>query len=56
MSLERWIQLIAGSFIVLSVALSYLHFVGFNLVQSALTRFCLMENILRKLGIKSKAD
>ncbi|HZO82463.1 MAG TPA: DUF2892 domain-containing protein [Candidatus Binataceae bacterium] len=60
MSVERWIRLIAGSFIVASVALSYFHsrlwlwftlFVGLNLFQSALTRWCLMEDILRKLGV-----
>ncbi len=26
-------------------------FVGANLFQSALTRWCLMENILRRLGV-----
>ena len=60
MSLERWIRLIAGSFIIVSVALSYFHsrmwlwftlFVGVNLFQSALTGWCLMEDILRKLGV-----
>ena len=60
MSIERWIRLIAGSFIILSVALSYFQsrewlwftlFVGANLFQSALTRWCLMEDILRKLGV-----
>lgn len=60
MSLERWIRLIAGTFVIVSVALSYLHsrywllftlFVGLNLFQSALTRWCLMEGILQKLGI-----
>ncbi len=60
MSLERWIRLIAGTFIMVSVALSYFHsrlwlwftlFVGVNLFQSALTGWCLMEDILRKFGI-----
>ena len=60
MTLERWIRLIAGSFVTLSVTLSYLHhpywlfftlFVGLNLFQSALTGWCLMEDILRKLGV-----
>jgi hypothetical protein len=46
----------AGSFVTLSVVLSYIHrpywlfftlFVGLNLVQSALTRWCLMEEVLR---------
>ena len=63
MSLERWIRLIAGSFVIVSVLLSYLHstywlfftlFVGVNLFQSALTRWCLMEDILKKLGVRSE--
>jgi DUF2892 family protein len=63
MTLERWIRLIAGTFILLSLALSQLHspywllfttFVGLNLFQSALTRWCLMEDILRKLGVSGK--
>jgi hypothetical protein len=65
MSLERWIRLIAGTFVVVSVVLSYLQsrywlfftlFVGLNLFQSALTRWCLMENILLKLGVGRQAD
>ena len=65
MSLERWIRLIAGTFVIASVVLSYVHsrywlfftfFVGLNLFQSALTRWCLMEDILRKLGVRSEAQ
>jgi hypothetical protein len=61
MTLERYIRLIAGSFVLLSLALGYwvspywylfTAFVGVNLFQSALTRWCLMEDILRKLGVK----
>jgi DUF2892 family protein len=64
MSLERWIRLIAGTFVTVSIVLSYLQspywlfftlFVGLNLFQSALTRWCLMEDLLRKLGVKSHA-
>jgi len=60
MTLERCIRLIAGTFVLLSLALSQLHsiywlwftaFVGVNLFQSALTGWCLMEDILRKLGV-----
>lgn len=63
MSLERWIRLIAGSFVTISVVLSYLHspywlffalFVGLNLFQSALTRWCLIEELLKKLGVRSE--
>jgi hypothetical protein len=65
MSLERWIRLIAGSFVTVSVVLSYLHrpywlfftlFVGLNLFQSALTGWCLMEDVLKKFGVKSEAN
>jgi Protein of unknown function (DUF2892) len=61
MTLERYIRLIAGSFVLLSLALGhwvspywylFTAFVGANLFQSALTRWCLMEDILRKLGVK----
>jgi hypothetical protein len=59
MSLERWIRLIAGSFVVASAALAHLHspwwllftlFVGANLAQSAVTGFCPMESLLERLG------
>ena len=60
MTLERWIRLIAGTFILVSLIFSqvfspywllFTAFVGLNLFQSALTRWCLMEDILRKLGV-----
>jgi hypothetical protein len=63
MSLERWIRLIAGSFVLISLLLAhyvspywlwFTAFVGANLFQSALTRWCLMEDILRKLGVPEK--
>ena len=63
MALERWIRLIAGSFILISLALAhwvnanwlwFTAFVGANLFQSALTRWCLMEEILVKLGAAKK--
>ncbi|MDE2490792.1 MAG: DUF2892 domain-containing protein [Elusimicrobia bacterium] len=58
MTLERRIRLIAGTFILLSLALAhwvdhrwlwFTAFVGANLFQSALTKWCLMEDILRAL-------
>ncbi|MCM8776424.1 MAG: DUF2892 domain-containing protein [Candidatus Omnitrophica bacterium] len=61
MSLERWIRLIAGTLILVSVALAVwvnpwwllvTAFVGVNLVQSALTQWCLAEIILKKMGVK----
>lgn len=59
MKLEHRIRAIAGSFILLSLALAYwvslkflwfTAFVGANLLQSSFTRWCLMEKILLKLG------
>ena len=59
MCLERWIRLIAGSFVLASLALGWFvspyfflftAFVGANLFQSALTKWCLMEDILKALG------
>ncbi|MBE7559635.1 DUF2892 domain-containing protein [bacterium] len=60
MTLERYIRAIAGSFILISLALAhwvspywlwFTAFVGANLLQSSITRWCLMEDILRKAGI-----
>ena len=60
MSLDLRVRAIAGTFILISLALAYwVHphwlwftaFVGLNLVQSAFTKFCLMAIILRKLGL-----
>jgi len=54
------IRAIAGSFILISLALGYwvspywylfTAFVGLNLLQSSITKWCLMEKILAKLGI-----
>ena len=61
MTLERWIRLIAGTFIMVSLALSQLHspywlfftaFVGLNLFQSGITNWCPAMWILKKLGVK----
>ena len=61
MTMERLIRLIAGTFILASLALGYwaspwfflfTAFVGANLFQSALTNWCLMEDILGKCGYK----
>ena len=62
MTLEKMIRVIAGTFILISVALAvwvspwwllFTAFVGVNLIQSAFTGWCLMEDILRKFGVKS---
>jgi len=63
MKMERIIRAVAGCFILGSLALGWwVHpawflftaFVGVNLIQSAFTRWCLMEDILAKLGIAEK--
>lgn len=64
MGLENMIRMIAGSFVLASLALGYFvspywflftAFVGVNLVQSAFTHWCLMEKILMKLGVNPAA-
>ncbi len=58
MNIEMTIRRIAGTFILLSLALGYFvtpwaylftAFVGVNLLQSSFTRWCLMEDILRAI-------
>ncbi|PCE65058.1 YgaP family membrane protein [Sediminicola luteus] len=59
--LNRAIKAIAGTFIIISVLLAmfvnenwlwFTLFVGANLLQSSFTKWCLMEDILKKLGVK----
>lgn len=54
-------RVIAGIFILLSLLLAiyvnqnwlwFTAFVGANLLQSGLTKWCLMERILQKIGVK----
>lgn len=60
MTRENIIRAIAGTLILVSLLLAkYLHpnwiyftaFIGVNLLQSAFTRWCLMETFLKKLNI-----
>ena len=60
MNVERWLRMIAGMFIILSVVLARVHnpnwlwftaFVGANLLQSAFTNWCPMITLLRRLGV-----
>jgi hypothetical protein len=62
MNVERYIRLIAGAFVLLSLALGYwvnqywflfTAFVGLNLFQSAFTNWCPMMAFLRKAGVKT---
>ena len=61
MTIEEALRLIAGVFVLLSVALGYFvspywflftAFVGVNLLQSAFTHWCPMMSILRKAGLR----
>lgn len=63
MKMEQYIHIIAGTFILISVCLGWFYskywflftaFVGLNLLQSGFTKWCLMEDILAKLGIVGK--
>ena len=62
MNIERFLRLIAGFLVMLSVALGYwvspywflfTAFVGLNLFQSAFTNWCPMITFLKKLGVRS---
>ena len=64
MTVERTLRLIAGIFILLSLALGhyvspywylFTAFVGLNLFQSGFTNWCPMMTFLRKLGVGSKS-
>jgi hypothetical protein len=66
MNAERIVRIVAGFFIMLSLSLGveasplfiskyflfFTAFVGLNLFQSGFTRFCPLNNILTKFGIK----
>lgn len=63
----KLVRVIAGLLILLSLVLGvpdspmfvskywlyFTAFIGINLFQSGLTNWCLMENILRKLGVQA---
>ncbi len=65
MTINRIVRIVAGFFVLLSLALGveasplfvnanwlwFTTFVGFNLLQSGFTTFCPLEIVLRKLGI-----
>jgi hypothetical protein len=65
MTVERIVRIVAGSFIMLSLALGvegsplfhnvnwlwFTGFVGLNLFQSGFTRFCPLDTILKKAGV-----
>lgn len=69
MTIERWIRVIAGTFIMISLllgvegsplfvtkwALAFTGFVGLNLFQFGFTNFCPLAIILKKLGVPATA-
>jgi hypothetical protein len=61
MTADRYVHIVAGAFVLISMTLGIYHspwwflwtaFVGLNLFQSGITNWCLLTNILRKLGVK----
>jgi hypothetical protein len=65
MTVERIVLMMAGTFILLSLALSQLHhpywlwftaFVGANLLQSSLTGFCPLAIVLKKVGVPTEGQ
>ncbi len=66
MNAERIVRIVAGFFILLSLSLGvdssplfvskyflfFTAFVGLNLLQSGFTRFCPLDSILARLGVK----
>jgi len=58
---NRIVRAVAGTFILISLLLAiyvnqnwlwFTAFVGANLLQSSITKWCLMDTILGKLGVK----
>lgn len=63
MTIERTLRMIAGLFVLVSLALGYwvsqywyvlTAFVGLNLLQSGFTNWCPMMTFLRRLGVGSQ--
>lgn len=62
--IDRWVFRIAGTLVLVSLALSQLHspywlwlaaFVGVNMLQASFTGFCPAALILRRLGMRPGA-
>jgi Inner membrane protein YgaP-like, transmembrane domain len=60
MTVNRFLRMAAGAFVLISLALGYwvnpawylfTAFVGLNLFQSAFTNWCPLMTILRKVGV-----
>ena len=61
MNIERYIRLIGGLFVLISLALGYFlspywflftAFIALNLIQSAFSKWCPMMTFLYRLGVK----
>ncbi|MCB1956025.1 MAG: DUF2892 domain-containing protein [Rhodocyclaceae bacterium] len=66
LTVNQFVRIFAGAFVLISLSLGvegsplfisknflwFTAFVGANLFQSGFTRFCPLENILRRLGVK----
>jgi hypothetical protein len=64
MNVTRVLHIVAGAFILISLALAhyvspkwlyFTAFVGINLFQSGFTNWCMLASILKKLGIPETA-
>ncbi len=64
MTVGKMLHVVAGAMIMISLALAhyvspnwlwFTAFVGLNLFQSGFTNFCLLSNILKKLGLPEQA-
>lgn len=64
MTIDRAVMLFAGSMIVVSLVLALVHstwwlaltaFVGANMTQAAITGFCPLAMVLKKLGLRPGA-
>ena len=64
MTVERYVRLIAGCFVLVTVTLGYFYspywffftgFVALNLIQSAFTNWCPMMTLLRWFGARELA-
>jgi len=60
---DRIIKAVAGSFVLTGLTLGYfineywyllVAFVGINLFQSSISKWCLLEDILKKNGVKNE--
>ncbi|MBF0253830.1 MAG: DUF2892 domain-containing protein [Candidatus Omnitrophica bacterium] len=65
MDRERIIRIFAGTMVLASLVLGLkvnhwwfllTAFVGVNLLQSGITNWCLLEDVLKKLGVKGRGQ